>query len=85
MAELGYPMIAYAWYGIYAPAGTPQEIVDRINKEVNAAVASPEVQDRLAAAGGVGLSGSPADFAAFVQEDYDYWKGIIEPLDISLD
>lgn len=85
MKEVGYPMIAYAWYGIYAPAGTPKEIVARLNQEVNKAVASPDVKDRLAAAGGVGLSGSPEQFAEFVKNDYDYWEGIVKPLNIKLD
>jgi tripartite-type tricarboxylate transporter receptor subunit TctC len=85
MKELGYPMNAYAWYGIYAPAGTPRDIVLRLNAEVNKAVGSSEFTEVLTNAGGVPVFGSPEDFAAFVKADHDYWEEIVRPLKIQLD
>jgi tripartite-type tricarboxylate transporter receptor subunit TctC len=85
MKELGFPMTAYAWYGIYAPAGTPRDIVELLNKEVNKAVASPEVGDRLKANGGVPIIGTPEQFAEFVKADYQYWESVVRPLNIQLD
>jgi tripartite-type tricarboxylate transporter receptor subunit TctC len=85
MKELGYPMTAYAWYGVYAPAGTPPAIVDFLNKEINKAVASPEVSGRLKANGGAPIFGTPAEFANFVKADYRYWEEVVKPLNIRLD
>jgi len=85
MKELGYPMIAYAWYGIYAPAGTPRDIVELLNKEVGKAVASPEISDRLKANGGAPIIGTPEQFADFVKADYKYWEDVVKPLNIQLE
>ena len=50
------------WYGICAPRNTPAEIVDKLNKEINAAIADPSMKARFAAIGGEPLPGSPAEF-----------------------
>ena len=85
MKELGFPMTAYAWYGIYAPAGTPRDIVELLNKEVGKAVASPEVSDRLKGNGGVPIMGTPEQFADFVKADYQYWESVVKPLNIQIE
>jgi tripartite-type tricarboxylate transporter receptor subunit TctC len=57
------------WTGIAAPKGTPAEIVDKVNKAVNAGFADPDVKARLDEWGATALSGSPADFAKFVADE----------------
>jgi tripartite-type tricarboxylate transporter receptor subunit TctC len=61
----------YGWGGVFVPAGTPRRIVDRLNAEVARARASPEVQKTIHDAGGIELKGSPEEFAAFVQFEYE--------------
>jgi hypothetical protein len=53
---------ASSWYGIGVPRGTQAEIVDRLNREINAALANPKLKARLADLGGAVLAGSPVDF-----------------------
>ena len=53
---------ASAWFGIGAPKNTPAEIIDKLNKEINAGLADPKIKARLADLGGTVLAGSPADF-----------------------
>jgi tripartite-type tricarboxylate transporter receptor subunit TctC len=57
---------ASAWAGIGAPARTPVEIVERLNKEINAALVDPGMKARTADLGGIVLAGSPADFGKFI-------------------
>ena len=71
-AELGLPAVNVAlWYGLMAPAGTPPEIIARINREVNQALKSPDVLERFAAQGTEPLGGSPEQAAAFVKQEHD--------------
>ena len=55
---------ASGWYGIGAPKNTPAEIIDKLNKEINAGLADPKMKARLADLGGTVLAGSPADSAS---------------------
>ena len=57
------------WYGLFAPAGTPREIVERLNAEARKAVASPELHDRLAKMGSAVVPGTPEQFAAFIRAE----------------
>lgn len=63
LKELGYPVEYYAWSGFVAPAGTPQAVVDRINKAANVALADPEVTKALTANGFEIVGGAPEVFA----------------------
>jgi tripartite-type tricarboxylate transporter receptor subunit TctC len=68
--EAGYPGSAYNfWVGMLAPAGTPPAIVDQLNKEVTAALASPEVKDRLAALGADAAPMPAADFDKMIAQE----------------
>jgi tripartite-type tricarboxylate transporter receptor subunit TctC len=60
---------ASGWFGLFAPRNTPAEIIDKLNKEVNAALADPKVEARLADLGGTVVLGSPADFGKLVVDD----------------
>src|SRR5258705_9695546 len=65
------------WYGIGAPANTPAEIVDRLNREINAAIADPGMKARLAAIGGEALPGSPAAFGRLIAEETEKWAKVV--------
>jgi tripartite-type tricarboxylate transporter receptor subunit TctC len=54
------------WFGLGAPKATPAEIVEKLNKEINAALADPKMKARLADLGGTPLAGSPADFGKLI-------------------
>jgi tripartite-type tricarboxylate transporter receptor subunit TctC len=68
---------ATQWYGMTAPAGTPAAIVDKLNKEVNAAIADPGMKARLAALGGEPLPGSPAEFGQLIAEETGKWAKVV--------
>jgi tripartite-type tricarboxylate transporter receptor subunit TctC len=64
--------------GIGAPAKTPPEIVDRLNKEINAGLADPKLKARLAELGGTVLPGSPADFAKLIAAETEKWARVVK-------
>ena len=68
---------ASQWYGIAAPKKLPAEIVDKLNKEINAAIANPGMKARLAAIGGAPLPGSPAEFGKLVAEETEKWGKVV--------
>ena len=68
---------ASAWYGIGAPKGTPTEIVDKLNAEINAGLADPKLSARLTELGSVPFAGSPADFGKFLAAETDKWSKVI--------
>ena len=69
---------ASAWSGIGAPKNTPAEIVDRLNKEINAGLADPKIKARLADLGGTALAGSPADFGKLIADETEKWGKVIK-------
>ena len=66
------------WYGVGAPTGTPAEIVDKLNTEVNAALADPKLKAQLAEWGGTVLVGSPADFGKLIAEETEKWGKVVK-------
>lgn len=73
-AELGYPeMVAEGWIGFYAPAGTPRAVVDRLSAAIRGAVNSPEVHQRLVAAGFQPIGSTADDFSKRVSDDMAKW------------
>jgi len=66
-----------AWFGLFAPRNPPAEIIDKLNKEINAALADPNVKARLADLGGKVVPGSPADFGTLVVDDKEKWAKVI--------
>jgi tripartite-type tricarboxylate transporter receptor subunit TctC len=68
---------ASAWYGLGAPKGTPPEIVEKLNREVNAILADPAAKTRLAALGASLLPGTPADFGKLVADETEKWRKVI--------
>ena len=76
----GYEMSA--WYGIGAPRGTPAEVVDKLNKAVNAGLADPKLKARFADLGGIPLGGAPADFAKLIADETEKWGKVIRAANI---
>jgi tripartite-type tricarboxylate transporter receptor subunit TctC len=73
---------ASIWFGIGAPKATPAEIVDKLNTEVNAALADPKMKARLADLGGDVLAYSPADFGKLIADETEKWGNVIRTLNI---
>ena len=69
---------ASAWYGVSAPRNTPQAVVGKLNKEINAGLADPALQARLVDLGGMIVSGSPADFGKLVSDETAKWAKVIK-------
>jgi tripartite-type tricarboxylate transporter receptor subunit TctC len=79
----GYEMSA--WYGVGAPKRTPAEVIDKINKEINAGLADSEMKARLAEQGGVAIAGSPVDFGKLIAEETEKWGKVVRAANIKAD
>jgi tripartite-type tricarboxylate transporter receptor subunit TctC len=73
------------WTGVGAPKNTPAEIVGKLNKEINAALADPNMKARLAELGGTALAGSPADFANLIADETEKWGKVVKFVGIKAD
>ena len=73
---------ASSWFGIGAPKSTPVEIVEKLNKEINEALAHPKMKARLADLGGTALAGSAAEFGKLIAEETEKWGKVIKFADI---
>ncbi len=77
MAETVSGYEAVSWAGLAAPAGTPQDIIDKLNKETNAALAENRLQEQLAGIGAVVMTGSPDDFRKFIGAEIEKWGKVV--------
>ena len=84
-AQAGVPLVAVNWYVLLAPAGTPRELVLRLNAEAVRAMHAPDLRERLEALGGEPMSGSPEDAAAFLRKEYEQWGKVIREAGIKAD
>jgi tripartite-type tricarboxylate transporter receptor subunit TctC len=73
---------ASGWFGVGAPKNTPAEIVDRLNKEINAALSDPKIKARLGDLGGTALVGSPAELGRLIAEETEKWSKVIRAANI---
>jgi tripartite-type tricarboxylate transporter receptor subunit TctC len=69
---------ASAWYGVGVPMGTPAEVIDRLNKEINAILADPNAKARFAELGASLIADSPADFGQFVADETEKWGKVVK-------
>jgi tripartite-type tricarboxylate transporter receptor subunit TctC len=76
---------ASAWWGVGAPKDTPADTVEKLNKEINVALADPKMKARLADLGCIVLAGSPGDFGKLIAEETDKWGRVIRAVNIKLD
>ena len=70
------------WTGVVSPKNTPVEIVDKLNKEINAGQADPKIKARLADLGTTVIPGSPADFGKLIAEETEKWGKVIRAANI---
>jgi tripartite-type tricarboxylate transporter receptor subunit TctC len=76
---------ASTWHGVGLPKATPAEIIDRLNNQINAALADPVMTVRLAELGGTMLRGSPADFGKLIADETEKWGKVIRAANIKPD
>ena len=79
MAEAGVPdMLVTAWFGLFAPATTPQSIIDRLQQATTKVLQAPDIQKRFKEMGGLAGGNSPTEFNAFVQTEINNWRKTVE-------
>ena len=84
--EAGLPGYeAVGWFGAVAPAGTPSDIINRLNREIRTALSVPDVRERAIAAGAEPLSNSPQEFAAFIRAETKKWAEVIKAAGVKLE
>ncbi|QHO71772.1 MFS transporter [Bradyrhizobium sp. CCBAU 051011] len=73
---------ASAWFGIGGPKRTPEEVIEKLNREINVSIADPKFQARLANLGGTALGGSSADFGKLIADEVKKWSRVILAADM---
>jgi tripartite-type tricarboxylate transporter receptor subunit TctC len=73
------------WWGVVAPAGTPKEIVQRLNAAINKGLAMPEVEKKFLTNGVIVAPSTPEEFRSFVAEDHQRWSKVIKDANIRID
>lgn len=69
---------ASAWFGIVAPAGTPRDIITRLNMEINRVVNLPDTQERFAQQGAIPAPGTPEDFGVHIRAEIAKWAKVVK-------
>ena len=86
VSEAGVPGYkSFAWYGLFAPAKTPKEIILKLNQEVNKILTLKDVQERLAGLGARPVGGTPEDFRRFQESEMTRWGKVIKEAKITMD
>lgn len=85
LAETYPDMVAYTWYGIIAPKGTPDEVIELLNTEINSAIQTPELLERLSNDAVEPGDMTPAEFGDMIASDTEQWRGIVTELNITID
>jgi tripartite-type tricarboxylate transporter receptor subunit TctC len=86
IAESGYKGFETSqWYGIMAPAGTPQAVIDRLQKEIAKSLKSKEDSKRMLDDGAVLVGDTPAPFGAFIKSEQSRWAKVVEKAKITVD
>ena len=86
MAEVGLPRVTGSvWYGLMAPAGTPKEIIAKLNAEANRTLAMHEVKDRMAVAGMQPAGGTPEAFGKFIGDELAKWGPVVKAAGVKAD
>jgi tripartite-type tricarboxylate transporter receptor subunit TctC len=76
---------ASGWFGVGAPRNTPPQVIHKLNKKINAALADPKLKTRLADLGGDVLALSPGEFGKLIADDTEKWGKVIRALNIKAD
>jgi len=85
-AEAGYPpVVAVNWFGVLATAGTPENVVRKINQEIVRIIALPEVRERIISSGYAPVSSTPQEFARFLSAEHVKWQKVIKAAGVRLE
>jgi len=76
---------ASAWFGIGAPRGTPADVIDKLNREINAGLADARLKAKLADLGGTAIPGSPRDFGSLIAAEIEKWAKVVKFAGIKAD
>jgi tripartite-type tricarboxylate transporter receptor subunit TctC len=86
VAEQGFPGFEItAWFGVQAPAGTPEEIITLLSKEIQAAIQAPAVREKLATHGAEAVSNTPQQFEMYMRSESEKWRRIVRDSGASVD
>ena len=86
MKESGFPNFdVSSWFGVIAPKGTPDEVVQKVNKAMRAGLAKPEVKKQLADLGAVAADTTPEQFGAFIKSEVDGWAKVVKASGATVD
>jgi tripartite-type tricarboxylate transporter receptor subunit TctC len=80
--ELGYNLEAQLWYSLSVPAGTPRDVIDRLNKAVNHVIADPHFVEKARAVGMEPRGGTPEDLSKFIKVESDRWLPVLQSLNL---
>ena len=84
--EAGYPgLVLDQWLGLFATAGTPREAIQRMNAEVEKALADPAIRERFAQSGPEPIGGSSEQFAKLYRDDYEKYRRLVKQLNVKID
>ncbi len=85
IAESGLPKFeSVTWFGFEVPKGTPHSIIDKLNKEIGKALATPDVKDKLAVQGLYVEGGTPERFGSYMRAEFEKWGGLVKESGMSL-
>jgi len=86
MVEAGFPDIeAVTWVGMFAPAGTPRPIVERLNTEINRIIKEPDIRAKLTQQGIAPVGGTPEEFGAYISAEIKRWTAVARANDIKME
>jgi tripartite-type tricarboxylate transporter receptor subunit TctC len=83
LKESGYDIDAYAWYSLVAPAGTPRETIEKLNRTINEILQSKDFAAKASTLGVVRRGGTPEDLTRFIKAEYDRWAPVITELGLA--
>jgi tripartite-type tricarboxylate transporter receptor subunit TctC len=84
--EAGFPQVdASAWFGIQAPAGTPQPVLDRLSQALREVLQEPAVRERIAAQGAEPVGDTPQEFQAYIDREIQRWDEVIKRGNVTVD
>jgi tripartite-type tricarboxylate transporter receptor subunit TctC len=86
VAEAGVPGYEmFAWFGVLAPAGTPQPVIDSLYKQMASTLTTPQVKERFAKLGADPVGSRPDQFGAFIQSEVAKWAKVIKAAGLKID
>ncbi|CAB3646622.1 tripartite tricarboxylate transporter substrate-binding protein [Achromobacter pestifer] len=85
LTELGVPLVASSWWGVMAPAGTPQTAIALLNRQINAVLADPEVRRYFAGLGMRATGGTPEAFGRHITDETDKWRAVVRQAGVKIE